>query len=65
VWWSGWTSATIARVGYPPPKPLTPQGRKRLEQVSLVLVVLGLIGAIRMLIAGKFPDDGATEDSTG
>lgn len=65
AWWSGWTSATIARVGYPPPKPLTPQGRKRLEQVSLVLVVLGLLGAIRMLIAGKLPDAGAAENSTG
>jgi hypothetical protein len=20
-WWMGWTSATIARAGYPPPKP--------------------------------------------
>jgi hypothetical protein len=23
-WWMGWTSATIARVGYPPPNPLPP-----------------------------------------
>lgn len=24
-WWSGWTSATIARAGYPPPKSLSPR----------------------------------------
>jgi hypothetical protein len=63
AWWSGWTSATIARVGYPPPKPLTPKGKERLARVSLVLAVLGLIGAIRMLIAGKLPKPPAADDS--
>jgi hypothetical protein len=55
AWWSGWTSATIARVGYPPPRPLTPKSKRRLEQASLVLVLLGLLSAIRMLIAGEVP----------
>lgn len=54
-WWMGWTSATIARIGYPPPKPLTPIGEKRLRTVSSVLVALGLTNAIRMLVAGKRP----------
>jgi len=52
-WWIGWTSATIARAGYPPPKPLTPAGEKRLRTVSIVLVALGLSNAIRMLATGK------------
>lgn len=53
AWWSGWTSATIARVGYPPPKKLTPEGEKRLRNVSLVLVAAGLASAIRVLVTGK------------
>ncbi len=36
-WWAGWLSATIARVGYPPPRKLTEAGQRRLEKVSLVL----------------------------
>ena len=52
-WWMGWTSATIARVGYPPPKQLTPAGEKRLRIISIVLVALGLGNAFRMLVAGK------------
>ncbi len=56
-WWIGWTSATIARIAYPPPKPLTPAGEKRLRIVSSGLVALGLINAVRMLIAGKLPRD--------
>src|SRR5579872_1098008 len=52
-WWMGWTSATIARIGYPPPKPLTPEAEKRLRTASLVLVALGLANAIRFLAAGK------------
>ena len=52
-WWIGWTSATIARIGYPPPKPLTPRGDKRLRIISTVLVALGLAGTIRMFVAGK------------
>lgn len=54
-WWMGWTSATIARIGYPPPKPLTPAGKKRLRIISSVLVALGLGNAARMLAAGKRP----------
>ena len=56
AWWSGWTSATIARVGYPPPKKLTPQGEKRVRTVSLVLVAAGLINVIRLLVMGKRPN---------
>ncbi|MGH2882266.1 MAG: hypothetical protein ACRDPA_06120, partial [Solirubrobacteraceae bacterium] len=54
-WWMGWTSATIARVSYPPAKPLTPAAERRLRNVSLVLVSLGLANAIRMLLTGKLP----------
>jgi hypothetical protein len=54
-WWMGWTSATIARVGYPPPKQLTPAGEKRLRIISIVLVALGLGNAFRVLAAGKRP----------
>jgi hypothetical protein len=54
-WWMGWTSATIARIGYPPPKQLTPAGEKRLRTISIVLVALGLISTLRMLAAGKRP----------
>jgi len=52
-WWMGWTSASIARIGYPPPKPLTPEGEKRLRLISLVLVALGLGNVARLLIAGR------------
>ncbi len=52
-WWVGWTSASIARIGYPPPKPLTPAGEKRLRIISSVLVALGLGSTIRMFVAGK------------
>jgi hypothetical protein len=54
-WWIGWTSATIARIGYPPPKPLTPEAKQRLGIVSLAAVVLGLVGVIRLLVTGKLP----------
>lgn len=54
-WWMGWTSATIARVGYPPPKQLTPASERRLRNISIVLVALGLFNAFRMLAAGKRP----------
>ncbi len=63
AWWSGWTSATIARAGYPPPKPLTPEGRQRLARASLILVVLGLIGATRALIVGELPQTLAADDA--
>jgi hypothetical protein len=55
AWWSGWTSATIARAGYPPPKKLSPQAAKRLANASLVLVAAGLINVIRVLVSGKLP----------
>ena len=54
-WWMGWTSATIARAGFPPPAPLTPAGEKRLRTISIVLVALGLTNAIRLLVTGKQP----------
>lgn len=52
-WWMGWTSATIARIGFPPPKQLTPAAEKRLRIVSIVLIALGLTSTIRMLATGK------------
>ncbi len=52
-WWMGWTSATIARIGYPPPRQLAPAGEKRLRIISIVLVALGLSSAFRVLAAGK------------
>jgi hypothetical protein len=55
AWWMGWTSATIARIGYPPAKQLTPAGEKRLRVISIVLVALGLASTIRMFAAGKRP----------
>lgn len=54
-WWMGWASATIARIGYPPPKPLTPAAENRLRIVSSGLVALGLVNVIRLLAAGKRP----------
>jgi hypothetical protein len=52
-WWSGWTSATIARVSYPPPKQLQPGSEKRLRSLSILLIALGLISVSRLLAAGK------------
>jgi hypothetical protein len=54
-WWIGWTSATIARIGYPPPKPLTLEAKQRLGIVSLAAVALALVGVIRLLATGKLP----------
>lgn len=53
AWWSGWTSATIARVGYPPPKELGPRGEKALQVSSVPLVALGLGNAIRLIWSGR------------
>ena len=53
-WWLGWTSATIARIGYPPPKQLTPPGEK-LRNISIVLVALGVAVTVRTLVTGKLP----------
>ena len=52
-WWSGWTSATIARVLYPPPKKLEPRGRKRLGAVSIVLIAVGLVSVNRLFATRK------------
>lgn len=63
-WWIGWTSATIARIGYPPPKPLTPEGKRRLRTISSVLVALGLANTVRMLAAGKRPSNDTARPSS-
>ncbi len=55
-WWSGWTSATIARVSYPPPKKLKSGAEKRLVTVSIALIAVGLISVIRLLATGKRPE---------
>lgn len=52
-WWSGWTSATIARVGYPPPKKPKPQAETRLRIASIVLIAIGLLSVIRVLTAAR------------
>lgn len=52
-WWSGWTSATIARAGYPAPKPLSPDAQRKLAIGSLVLVALGLLSVVRLMVAGR------------
>lgn len=54
-WWLGWASASIARIGYPPPKPLTPAAEKRLRVISSVLVALGLTSTVRLLATGRRP----------
>jgi hypothetical protein len=60
-WWIGWTSATIARIVYPPPKQLTAAAEKRLRIVSIVLIALGLTSTIRMLATGKRPQTSAPD----
>ena len=60
-WWMGWASATIARIGSPPPKQLTPAAEKTLRVVSIVLVALGLTSAFRMLATGKRPPRSAPD----
>jgi hypothetical protein len=62
-WWAGWLSATIARVGYPPPRKLSEAAHRRLEQVSLVLVLLGFVNFLRLLITGR-RRTGATADGS-
>ena len=52
-WWSGWVSATIARVLYPPPKELEPEAYNRLAFASAGLVAVGVISLIRLLLAGR------------
>jgi hypothetical protein len=57
-WWIGWTSATIARIAYPPPPPLTPAGAKRLRVISSVLVALGLAATGATPTPHKLPRHG-------
>jgi hypothetical protein len=52
-WWMGWTSATIARISYPAPKPLSPGGEKWLRIISLILIALGFVSAARVFLAGR------------
>ena len=52
-WWMGWTSATIARVTYPPPRKLDPAAEQRLAGASLALVALGLGNVARQLATGR------------
>lgn len=52
-WWAGWLSATIARVGYPPPRQLSETDQTRLEKVSLALVLLGFVNFFRLLVTGR------------
>jgi hypothetical protein len=33
-WWAGWLSATIARIGYPPPRKLTEVGERRYRSLT-------------------------------
>jgi hypothetical protein len=51
-WWSGWISATIARVLYPPPKKLESEAYNRLVFASTGLVAVGVIRLVRFLLAG-------------
>lgn len=60
AWWSGWTSASIARVAYPPPSKLGPTAEKRLGIASLPLIALGLANVIRLLIRGRRPASSGT-----
>jgi drug/metabolite transporter (DMT)-like permease len=53
AWWSGWTSATIARVAYPPPRELGPKGQTALQVTSVPMIALGVGSAIRFLWAGR------------
>ena len=63
-WWAGWLSATIARAGYPPPRKLTEAGQRRLEKVSLVLVLLGFVNFFRLLITGRRRAGGTADGSS-
>jgi len=54
-WWLGWVSASIARLGAAPPRPLTPEAERRLQRISLVLVALGFGSVARVLRSGWPP----------
>jgi hypothetical protein len=57
-WWMGWTSATIARIGLPPPKPLSPASEARLRKLSIVLTAIGLMNVVGFLLTRKRPARG-------
>jgi hypothetical protein len=52
-WWSGWISATIARVLYPPPNKLDSEAYNRLAFASTGLGAVGVISLVRFLLAGR------------
>jgi hypothetical protein len=52
-WWLGWTSASIARVVYPPPTKLTPAVYNRVVRASIALMAVGIIRVVRLLVAGR------------
>jgi hypothetical protein len=54
----------VGGVGYPPPRKLTEVGQRRLEKVSLVLVVLGFVNFFRLLITGRRRASGTTHGSS-
>jgi hypothetical protein len=51
-WWSGWASASIARLAYPPRKELDPKDERRLALASAALVAVGLTTVSRLLAGG-------------
>lgn len=53
AWWSGWTSATVARVVYPPPKKLGARADKTLRIASVVLIAVGVGSVVRHLWASS------------
>lgn len=59
-WWLGWVSASIARVAYPSPKPLSTAAEKRLRTVSIALIALGLVNTARFLLTGRRTPDAPT-----
>ena len=52
-WWLGWTSASIARVVYPPPRKLGPQVHNRVVRASIALMAVGVLRLIRRVMAGS------------
>ncbi|HLI60690.1 MAG TPA: hypothetical protein VKV21_13600 [Solirubrobacteraceae bacterium] len=52
-WWLGYVSASIARIGSAPPRPLSPEAERRLQRGSLALVALGLGSVARVLRSGR------------
>jgi hypothetical protein len=52
-WWMGWTSASIARVAFPPAKQLDAAAEKKVADASLALVALGVGSVVRYLVTGR------------